>query len=199
MKRLETLAITVAATLLTASAPPAPQTSAVLDEIDMARTDPRGYAAYLRQWRSWFVEDVVRRPGQIGLATVEGISAVDEAIAFLEVQPPVSALDRDAGLDRAAADHARDQGRTGQTGHVGSDRSTLGTRARRYTTARGLGENIAYGSQDARGVVMQLIIDDGVPDRGHRTTLFDRQWTRAGAACGPHPVWRRICVIDFAY
>jgi uncharacterized protein YkwD len=199
MIRWRALFVAAAAVLTVGAATPDPQADAVLDEIDLARTDPRAYAARLREWRSWFVGDVVRRPGLPGLVTVEGPAAVDEAIAFLEAQAPLPGLARDVDLDRAAADHARDQGRTGETGHVGSDGSTLGTRVRRHGAARGMGENIAYGSADARETVIQLIVDDDVPGRGHRTNIFNRDWTRAGAACGPHPVWRRVCVIDFAY
>ena len=199
MIRWRALFVAAAAVLTVGAATPDPQADAVLDEIDRARTDPRAYAAHLREWRSWVVGDVVRRPGLPGLVTVEGPAAVDEAIAFLEAQPPLPALARDAGLDRAAADHARDQGRTGETGHVGSDGSTLGARVRRHGAARGMGENIAYGSADARETVIQLIVDDDVPGRGHRTNIFNPDWTRAGAACGPHPVWRRVCVVDFAY
>ena len=45
---------------------------------------------------------------------------------------------------------------------------------------------------------MQLIIDDGVPDRGHRRILFSPAYTQVGVGCGPHPEWRRMCVLDFA-
>jgi uncharacterized protein YkwD len=47
-------------------------------------------------------------------------------------------------------------------------------------------------------VVLQLLIDDGVRNRGHRKTLLDRDYAVAGAACGPHREYQQICVIDFA-
>jgi uncharacterized protein YkwD len=47
-------------------------------------------------------------------------------------------------------------------------------------------------------VVMNLIIDDGVPDRGHRKNIFSRAFATAGAACGPHSRFGNVCVIDFA-
>jgi hypothetical protein len=47
-------------------------------------------------------------------------------------------------------------------------------------------------------VVRQLILDDGVVNRGHRLTIFDPNLQIAGAGCGPHAVYRYMCVIDFA-
>ena len=53
-------------------------------------------------------------------------------------------------------------------------------------------------SSTAEDVILQLIVDDGVPDRGHRRILFNPAYTLVGAACAPHPVWREVCVLDFA-
>jgi uncharacterized protein YkwD len=35
-----------------------------------------------------------------------------------------------------------------------------------------VGENISYGTTKPREIMIALAIDDGVPDRGHRTTIF---------------------------
>lgn len=178
---------------------PDPLADDLLAEIERARVQPQAYVADLREWRSWFERDVVRRPGLPGLVTSEGPRAVDEAIAFVRARRPLPRLERDPALDQAAADHVADQGRTGQTGHVGSDGATLGDRVRRHGAARGMGENIAYGFHDAHEAAIQLIVDDGVLSRGHRLSIYDARWTRVGAACGPHPVWRQACVVVFAY
>lgn len=61
-----------------------------------------------------------------------------------------------------------------------------------------IGENIAYGPNDGRDVVLRLIVDDGVPGRGHRANIFSPDFRLAGVACGPHPALRTVCVIDFA-
>ena len=60
------------------------------------------------------------------------------------------------------------------------------------------GEAIAFGENPGIGVVAQLLIDDDVPDRGHRTLLLDPGYHVAGIACGPHATFRQVCVIDLA-
>jgi len=69
---------------------------------------------------------------------------------------------------------------------------------RRYGRWSATGEAIAYGPDRAEDVILQLIVDDGVPDRGHRRILFNPAYALVGAACAPHPVWRTVCVLDFA-
>ena len=58
-------------------------------------------------------------------------------------------------------------------------------------------ENITYGPPSGVEVVRQLIVDDGVRSRGHRRTVFTAEYRHAGAACGPHKVYRVMCVIEF--
>lgn len=170
----------------------------IVAELNAARTDPVAYAAKVRAFRALFRGDRIERPGEVAVVTREGTAAVDEAIAFLERQTPLPALRGSALVDRAAIGHATDQGRTGQVGHTGSDGSQPSARMRQYGRWSATGEAIAYGPDRAEDVVLQLIVDDGVPDRGHRQILFNPTYSLIGVACGPHPVWRRVCVLDLA-
>jgi len=61
-----------------------------------------------------------------------------------------------------------------------------------------VGENISYGHRDARAIVTQLIIDDGVKDRGHRKNIFDSAYRVVGIATGRHTKYGAMCVMDFA-
>ncbi|MFQ5549848.1 MAG: CAP domain-containing protein [Gemmatimonadales bacterium] len=172
----------------------------VLAETNLARTNPNAYADILERRLAWFDGSVIRRPGaSVGIRTNEGPQAVREAIAFLRRQPPLLPLEWSHGLWRAARDHAEDQGPTGQTGHDGTDGSRMDERMSRYgrwqSTAA---ENIDYGSDDPRDIVVNLIIDDGVTGRGHRRNIFNEDLRVAGVGCGPHQRYRAMCVIDYA-
>jgi uncharacterized protein YkwD len=194
------LAACLAALPALAAAQPAAE-AGIVAEINRARADPLGYARELRRYRSYYRNGTVWVPGRrIGLRTTEGTAPVDEAIRFLDRQPPLPPLAQAPHLRRAAADHVADQGASGQRGHRGRDGSSPAERIRRR--GGGLygasGEVIAYGPEDAISFVRELIIDDGVPDRGHRTLLFSPRFRFAGAACGRHPTWRYMCVVDFS-
>jgi len=172
----------------------------VLAEINLARTQPKSYAGFIRQFRTQFTGKNYELPGSTTrVQTNEGVKAVDEAIKFLSRQKPVPPLAWSDGLSAAAGELAEEQGSSGDTGHTG--RQSRGTRERVERHGDWLariGENIGYGPEDARNMVMQLIIDDGVPDRGHRKNFFSPLFTTAGVACGPHPRFRSMCVVDFA-
>jgi uncharacterized protein YkwD len=157
------------------------------------------YARELRRYRSYYRGRIVWEPGNpVGLRTSEGIAPVDEAIRFLGRQPPLPPLAALPLLARAAADHVADQGPRAGEGHEGSDGSTPADRIRRRGGSRygWTGEVIAYGPETPVAVVRGLIIDDGVPGRGHRMLLFSGRYLFAGAACGPHRGWRFMCVVE---
>jgi uncharacterized protein YkwD len=170
----------------------------VLDELNLARTHPKRYAEFLAEMRQYFNGSQLERPGEVILVTQEGAAAVDEAISFLRSTAPVSALRPSRGLSLAAKTHVKDQ-QKGAMGHTGSDGSQPWDRMNRYGTWQDkVAENISYGGYSTRGVVIQLIVDDGVPGRGHRVNMFNPEYRYVGVACGAHARLRDMCVMEFA-
>ena len=125
----------------------------------------------------------------VNMMTIEGAAAVNEAITFLKNQAPLpTPLTFSDALWSACRDLGEDQAVTGSTGHTGSDSSTPFTRMERYATVTyPAGENVAYGPSDAKDAIIQLIIDDGNPKRGHRTNIFSPDWLVMGNYWGTHP------------
>jgi uncharacterized protein YkwD len=172
----------------------------VILEMNKVRTDPQKYARlYLQPELQYYNGKMYQKPGQMTMMTNEGKEAVEECIAALSKMAKGSVLIPELGLSRAAKDHAADQGKTGQIGHTGSDGSSLTDRIKKYGSGfSSVGENIAYGDKVARNIVIRLLIDDGLPSRGHRTNIMNPVYTKTGVATGSHPRYGSMCVIDLA-
>lgn len=172
----------------------------VVLEINRARTDPPEYArTVLAPMRDYYRDKLLRFPGEMPVSTVEGLPALEECIKFLMAAKPVPPLSPSKGLALAARDQARDQGKTGAVGHGGSDGSTMESRLSRFGEWGGAaGENIDYGNGDARRIVASMLVDDGVPSRGHRQNLMDARFNAVGVSIGTHPTYGHMCVIDLA-
>lgn len=79
------------------------------------------------------------------------------------------------------------QKRIGLSDHTGSDGSSMSMRLTKHGEWGGkIGENIDFGCKKGRDVVLSLIIDDGVPNRGHRNNLFSPDFLKTGIACAKH-------------
>jgi uncharacterized protein YkwD len=169
-------------------------------EINRLRTDPNEYARkFLIPIRSYYRNYILQYPGEIGIVTTEGVSALEECIKVLMLSPKMSPLIPKKGLTLAARDQVKDQATTGAVGHTGSDGSSSIDRISRYgkwdITA---GENIDYGNADARKIVIDLVVDDSVASRGHRANLLNGKYKYIGVAVGTHKKYRHMSVMDFA-
>jgi uncharacterized protein YkwD len=138
-------------------------------------------------------------PGDLTLKTREGVTALKECIAYLKKSQPVPVLIPNEGISKAAKDHLRDQSQNGGTGHEGTDNSDLKDRIERYGEWHvRIAENISYGELTPRQVVIYLLIDDGIPSRGHRQTFLQKDLLLVGISEGNHPYYKKMCVMDFA-
>ncbi|MBW1872597.1 MAG: CAP domain-containing protein, partial [Deltaproteobacteria bacterium] len=136
----------------------------LLAEMNRLRAEPESFISVLKEYRSHFKGKKVFRPGEITLVTNEGVSAVDDAIDFLESAEPLPALRLSAGMSKAAAVHVEDLGPKGKYGHYGTDGSSPSDRLKRYGQPKvGTAENLGFGEPDGHRMVLMLLIDDGVP------------------------------------
>jgi len=172
---------------------------AVWTEMNLARTNPALYADLLDRRRAHYQGKTFHPPGAtFGLKSREGVVAVDEAAAALRRQRPLSPLAWNDGLATAARELARRQSHNGGLGH-GSGTMEMRVRIERYGRwQETIGENIAYGPDQGREVVLQLLIDDDVPGRGHRENILAEAFRTVGVGCATHPQFETVCVIDFA-
>jgi len=164
--------------------------SGVLDELNFARQAPGAYAQSLLRDAA-FLRSLARKDDDPG--------AFDEAVDFLRKQDSLPPLRGDDALAAAALAHAQAQGQDGGVGHDGSNDESFDERLERLGVQAGVvAENISYGFSNPRDVVRQLIVDSGVPDRGHREIIFNPELRMAGVGCAPHKVYGAMCVVDFA-
>jgi uncharacterized protein YkwD len=175
-----------------------PMEREMIAEINLARTEPQKYAAFLEEMRPFFKGNDFTRPKQKTVTTNEGVKGVEDAINFLKAAKAVSRLEIQKGMFLAAKDHVGDLIATRQFGHKGSDGNFVDARVSRYGSwSSSIGETIAYGGATPREIVINFIIDDGNPKRGHRLQLFDPSCRVIGVSCGKHPLFETLCVVTF--
>ena len=106
----------------------------------------------------------------------------------------LAALVPEEDLTAIAQGHAT---RSGETGHVGHK-----DMRKRFEPLRGnpyfaWGENCSYGFDQAIGIVITLLIDEGIEDVGHRKNILNPEYNSVGVAIRPHRTYQVNCVIDF--
>jgi hypothetical protein len=172
----------------------------VILELNKVRNNPKRYAEeYLEDLRSVFNGKLFIYPGQLPIKSQEGIQPLEECIQVLKNTAPLPILAPSEGLSKAAAELVQDQEKYGGTGHI----SRKGLNPQKRIEEYGdwdicSSEDITYGSIEARQIVIALLIDDGVPNRGHRKNILQPCSHFVGVAKGGHPTYETMCVIDFA-
>jgi uncharacterized protein YkwD len=89
-------------------------------------------------------------------------------------------------------DHADKMGKAGKKGHEGFDKRYKPV-MKNYNQF--VGENCSYGFDKALRIVMQLLIDEGVGDSGHRKNIMDPNFKNVGVSIAPHRTSTWQCVM----
>lgn len=171
----------------------------IIHEMNKVRTNPSLYAeSTIKPMLKRFIGKKYNLQNRI-YSTKEGVKAVEECYKVLLQRRAAGILHHKEELRMAAEDHVRDQGHKGIIGHTGNDNSSPLNRVKRYLNSNYLyvGENISYGLFTAQDIVSFLLINDGMPSRGHREILLNPKFNLTGVACGYHKVYETMCVILF--
>ena len=114
-------------------------------------------------------------------SNTEEVNALTSLVNDLKKLKPLSVLQPDSGIYRAVKVYAADQEKHNWgLLHIGSDGSMPWDRITKYSPSMAFGnENIAGNSAypTPRDIVIQLLVDQGIPGYGHRYNLLDPQWT----------------------
>ncbi len=140
----------------------------MVSEINMMRANPSGYIRYID---SYVAKQKANNGWPIDMVVVNELKAeLRKLSALSQLQPKECVY-------TAARKHGQDQIRVGEANHNGSDGK--GPRERilyECSDLREGTENLAGGMADIRETVVTLLIDDGIPSRGHRKALLNPNW-----------------------
>lgn len=146
--------------------------------------------AVIQQWLDGLIRDLNDVPPELAPPTENDpetglpwtdpadaqMLALFEAINAARAAASVSALTRNADLDRAAINHLRDQAYTLRSGHIGSGSSYPADRVVRANyLAAAVGETLAYGNVTAASVIADW-------QEQNSDTLLDSDYVDVGVA-----------------
>lgn len=168
--------------------------------VNKVRADPKILLPHLQGMLVNFEDTLYKREGQKpNIRTKEGASGVQTAIEFLTHQTSLPPLTWNADLTLAAKAHVDDIGPKGLLQHESSNGESVKDRFGHYGKFVGCyGENLSFNCDTAEEVVSQLIIDDGLPERGHRDNIFNKEFKVFGCYSGPHKDFEMMTCMDLA-
>jgi len=151
----------------------------VVEEINFARTQPKEYVK-------------ARLQPYVDAGTAS--EAMKDCINEMNGNAPLKPLQVAAGLTLAAREWVALQGPSEYIGHD----MNFPVRLLKYGYYSGWrGENISYGYNDAKTIVITLLEDKNVSDREHRKNILDPRFAYIGVGFGPHKKYGYMCVQDF--
>ena len=109
-------------------------------------------------------------------------------IAFLSSSASLNALNFDDVLHRNALCFAKEQGKSGETGH---DR--VNCEEGNYA------ECCSYGMSTGKDIAMQLLIDHNVASLGHRKICLNSSYTKIGVSVQPHIEWGTCAIFELIW
>ena len=170
-------------------------------ELNKLREDPTSYLPLNQSQMRTIKKNKIlkKKDSNLQIQTIEGKSAYEDAISFLEQQEPVSPLTKEIKLSYAAQDLVKDIGERGVVSHKDKDGQYVSERIEKYCEWDFCAnEVIEVSSKNAQDILISLLVDDGFRNRPDRKALFQHIYNYVGIACGPHSEYEIVTVIVFA-
>lgn len=147
--------------------------------LNMARMNPK-----------LFCSTVVSKAAEIS-SFIDTSSAVyyKTLVTEMNSMTPMGTLNPDSLCYLSANCHASTSGKKGYVGHV---RQSPECRQSQHFH----GECCQYGVDDALGIVLNLLVDQDVPDYGHRRICLGT-YSKISASSMPHKQYGTVTVMDF--
>lgn len=145
----------------------------MIKEINFVRQYPKVYASIVAKYladksKSW------------GGLSKEDYDAGIELIEELKAMKPAQLLYPKQCVYKAAKKHGEDCKKRGFTDHTGSDGSSPFSRISSFCKGLEGNENIVGGEKNTRTLVIQLLVDGGISNRGHRYNMLNPNWKYIG-------------------
>jgi uncharacterized protein YkwD len=149
----------------------------MVDEINLLRSNPAGYIQYVQLYAEKYKKQYPEEDEDF-------TKAVEELKQELKNTQSLSQLQLIEELYNVAKAHGLDNKNNNRLEHIGSDQSDPFDRIRRSGLKNNIdkkgyftpNENLVGGEDSARESVVALLIDAGVPSRGHRRALLEPNW-----------------------
>ena len=148
----------------------------IISELNRVRTNPKEYADWLESQKQYYQGMLVKLPGEKPIRTNRGLRSLEEAIAFLRQQEALPPLSTSTQLNNSAQQRIDNI----------TNNQKISNR-----------NNLVYGKVTPEAIVMQLVIDDGFPDRPHRLAIFNQNYQNTGIVCSEIPVYTNVCAIAY--
>lgn len=135
-----------------------------------------------RMYPKWYLYFFLRTPRTANERTLH------QTMSTMKTVP--DPLIPDQALFESARCHALSSGKTGYVGHVRQDKNCR----KKFG-----GECCEYGNSSAADIVLNLLIDEGVPSLGHRFICLSPSFRKVGVSMQPHKTYGTNTVLDFGY
>lgn len=163
-----------------------PKELKVLEYMNIVRTDPDYFK---NKYLTPYLDSVKRKPDKW----------VRSLLKDLDKHKPCGKLVPQEDLHLEASKHAEDLGNSGKASHSSSKGLSYPKRTKYLLAKYSLvSENCQFGYIDPLSIVIDLLIDENIPDLGHRKTILNPELVYAGVSIKPHKKFGYNCVIEFA-